>query len=76
MKNSNGWNNSLAQFRKRVETVGSQLTPQFGLQRLKLRSFWHLRHRLIRTVLSHTICVFLNLQCHRPPLEIAGLVNG
>ena len=35
MKNSNGWNHTLAPFRKRVETVGSQLTPQFGLQRLK-----------------------------------------
>jgi hypothetical protein len=76
MKNGNGWNSTLAQFRKRVETVGSQLTQQFGLQRLKLRSFWHLRHRIIRKVLSHTVCVFLNLQLHRSPLEIADLVNG
>jgi hypothetical protein len=59
-----------------VETVGSQLTPQFGWQRLKLRSGWHFRHRLIRKVLSHTICIFLNLQLHRSPLEIADLVNG
>lgn len=41
MKTSNGWNQTLAQFRKLVSTVGSQLTPQFHLQPLKLRSFWH-----------------------------------
>lgn len=74
IKNGNGWNDTFAQFRKRVETVGSQLTQQFGRQRLKLRSGWHLRHRIIRKVLSHTFCVFLNLQLHRPPLEIIGLV--
>ena len=76
MKFSNGWNDTPAHFRKIVETVGSQLTQQFHLQSLKLRSFWHLRHRLIRKVLSHTIYVFINLQLHRPPLEIADLVNG
>jgi hypothetical protein len=29
MKNGNGWNNTFAQFRKVVKTVGLQLTPQF-----------------------------------------------
>ena len=41
MKMENGWNDTLAHFRKLVETVGSQLTQQFHLQSLKLRSFWH-----------------------------------
>lgn len=76
MKSATGWNGYYSKLRKIVETVGSQLTERFGLQRLKLRSGWHLRYRLIRKVLSHTLCVFLNLQLHRPPLEIAGLVNG
>ena len=76
MKASTGWNDTMASFRKLVETVGSQLTQQFHLQPLKLRSFWHLRHRVIRKVLSHTICIFINLQLHRPPLAIADLVNG
>lgn len=76
MKASNGWNDMFAHVRKLVETVGSQLTQQFHLQPQKLRNFWHLRHRIIRKVLSHTICVFINLQLHRPPLEIADLVNG
>jgi hypothetical protein len=75
LKTSNGWNNTFAHFRKLVETVASKLTQQFGLQPLKLRSFWHLRHRLIRKVLSHIICIFYNLQLHRPPLEMADLVN-
>ena len=75
MKSSNGWNETFTHFRKLVETVGSQLTQQFQLQPLKLRSFWHLCHRLIRKVLSHTICVFLNLLLHRPPLAIANLVS-
>jgi hypothetical protein len=48
MKCSNAWNSTYAHFRKVVETVGAQLTQQFGLQRLKLRSGWHLHHRLIR----------------------------
>jgi hypothetical protein len=51
MKNFNGWNHTMAQFRKRIETVGSLLTQQFHLQPPKLRSFWHLRHRIIRKVL-------------------------
>lgn len=58
LKTSNGWNNTLAQFRKVVETVGSQLTQQFGLPPLKLRSFWHLRHRLIAPgVISRRWCL-------------------
>jgi hypothetical protein len=35
----------------------------------------HYQHRLIRKVLSHTICVFINLQLGRSPLHLDDLVT-
>lgn len=61
-------------WRKLVETVGSHLTERYDIERTRARDLWHYQHRLIRKVLSHTICVFLNLQLGRPPLNLDGLV--
>jgi hypothetical protein len=61
-------------WRKRVETVGSQLTERFGIERIRVRDLWHFQHRLIRKVLAHTVGVFLNLQLGRKPLDLDGLV--
>lgn len=61
-------------WRKRIETVGSQLTEHFALARIRVRNLWHLQHRLIRKVLAHTVAVFLNLQLGRPPLDLDDLV--
>ena len=63
-----------AYWRKRVETVGAQLTERFGLSRIRVRDLWHLQHRVIRKVLAHTVLVFLNLHLHRDPLDFDGLV--
>jgi len=60
--------------RKRVETVGSQLTERYAIAKTRARDLWHYQHRLIRKILSHTICVFINLQLGRPPLRIDDLV--
>ena len=64
-----------AHWRKQVETVGSHLTERFAVARIRVHDLWHFQHRLIRKVLAHTICVFLNLQLGRTPLDLDGLVT-
>ena len=64
-----------AYWRKRVETVGSQLVEHFALTQVHAQDLWHLQHRLIRKVLAHTITVFLNLKYGRPPLQLEELVT-
>ena len=63
-----------ARWRKRIETVGSQLTERFAIARIRVRDLWHFQHRVIRKVLAHTVCVFLNLHLGRSPLDLDGLV--
>lgn len=60
--------------RKRIETVGSHLTERFKVDHIRVHDLWHFQHRLIRKILAHTVCVFLNLTCNRPPLDLDGLV--
>ena len=61
--------------RKFVETVGSQLTERFNINQIRVHDLWHFQHRLIRKILAHTVCVFLNLSFRRPPLDLDGLVS-
>lgn len=61
-------------WRKRIETVGSQLSEHFAMTRIRVHDLWHLQHRVIRKVLAHTVAVFLNLQLGRPPLDLDDLV--
>lgn len=61
-------------WRKLVETVGSHLTERYNIANTRTHDLWHYQHRLIRKVLSHTICVFINLQLGRPPLGLDDLV--
>ncbi len=60
--------------RKCVETVGSHLTERFAIARIRVHDLWHFQHRLIRKILAHTVGVFLNLQLHRAPLDLDGLL--
>ncbi len=60
--------------RKRIETVGSHLIKRFKIDQIRVHDLWHFQHRLIRKILAHTVCVFLNLSCNRPPLDLDGLV--
>lgn len=64
-----------SRIRKRVETVGSHLTERFKINRIRVHDLWHFQHRLIRKILAHTVCVFLNLITKRPPLDLDGLVS-
>jgi hypothetical protein len=61
--------------RKFVETVGSHLTERFKVDQIRVHDLWHFQHRLIRKILAHTVCVFLNLMFGRPPLDLDGLVT-
>ena len=65
-----------SRWRKLVETVGSHLTERYHVANTRAHDLWHYQHRLIRKVLSHTVCVFLNLQLGRPPLHLDGLVTA
>jgi hypothetical protein len=61
-------------WRKLIETVGSHLTERFHIAKTRAHDLWHYQNRLIRKVLSHTICVFINLQLGRSPLDLDDLV--
>lgn len=76
MKAQRPWSliKACARLRKCVETVGSHLTERFAVARIRVHDLWHFQHRLIRKVLAHTVAVFLNLQLHRAPLDLDGLV--
>jgi hypothetical protein len=56
-----------ARGRTLLETVGSHLTERFGVGRMRVHHLWHYQHRLIRTVLAHTVAVFLHLKLGRQP---------
>ncbi len=62
-------------WRKLVETVGSHRTERYHIGQTRARDLWHYQHRLIRKILSHTVCVFINLLLGRPPLDLDGLVT-
>jgi hypothetical protein len=62
----------LSRPRWRVETVGSQLTDRYRVKRVWSRDLWHLCHRLIRKVLSHTVAVWLNITAGLEPLRFSA----
>ena len=68
------WLRLLRRFRKRVETVISQLEQRFGLAKTRARDVWHLTNQVTRKLLAHTLGVWLNLHQGREPLELDGLV--
>lgn len=63
-------------WRKRIETVGSHLTERFHIETTHAHDLWHYQNRLIRKVLAHTVCVFINLLLGRPPLDLDDLVSA
>jgi hypothetical protein len=66
--------NPLLQFFRRIETVGSHLKRRFKIDQIRVHDLWYFQHRLIRKILAHTVCVFLNLVYSRSPLDLDGLV--
>ena len=64
----------LGRVRYRIDTVFGQLTDRCGAKRVWARDLWHLRNRLLRMVLMHTLCVLFNVQDQAPPLQLDRLV--
>ena len=62
-------------WRRRIETVFSQLTERFQIKRVWARDEWHLASRVLRKVLAHTVGIILNREAGNPPLRLAELVT-
>jgi DDE family transposase len=63
----------LSAVRYRVETVNGQLAERYGVKRTWAKDLWHLCHRVIRKVLSHTVAVVLNVCAGHQPLRFDAL---
>jgi hypothetical protein len=68
------WSPVLGRVRNRIETVFGQLVDRCGAKRVWARDLWHLRNRLLRAILMHTLCVWLNQQQEAPCLQLDHLV--
>jgi hypothetical protein len=63
----------LSSVRYRIETVGSQLAGRYSVKRTWAKDLWHLCHRVIRKVLSHTAMVLLAVRAGHRPLRLSAL---
>ena len=66
----------LMKARRKIETVIGQLTDRFNIQKVRARDLWHLTHRIVRKILSHTISVILNMKLGNPPLQLETLIKS
>ena len=64
----------LGRVRYLIDTVFGQLTDRCQMKRLWARDLWHLRNRLLRFILMHTVCFFFNQQEQAPYLQFDRLV--
>lgn len=65
---------AMGRVRSLVETVFGELTDRAQLKRVWARDLWHLRNRLLRVILMHTLRVWLNQQQGAPCLQLDRLV--
>jgi hypothetical protein len=63
----------LSVVRYRIETSNGQLAERYGIKRTWAKDLWHLCHRIIRTILSHTALAFLNFRAGHPPMQLDAL---
>ena len=61
--------------RRLIETVYAQLVQRFHVQSIKVRDPWHLQSLWTTKILSHSICVWINIRLKRQPLDFDGLVQ-
>ena len=64
----------LGRVRYLIDTVFGQLTDRCQMKRVWARDLWHLRNRLLRFILMHTLCFRLNQQEQAPYLQFDRLV--
>jgi len=67
---------ALASVRYRVETANGQLAGRYNVKRTWARDLWHLCHRVVRKVLSHTALAWLCFHARLPPLSFDRLIGG
>jgi Transposase DDE domain len=63
----------LSAVRYRLETVNGQLAERYGVKRTWARDLWHLCHRLIRKILSHTVMIWVAVSRGIAPLTFDRL---
>ena len=63
----------LSAVRYRVETSDGQLAERYGVKRTWAKDLWHLCHRIIRKILSHTALALVNLRAGHPPMQLDAL---
>lgn len=64
----------LGRVRYLVDTVFGQLTDRCAIKRIWARDLWHLRNRILRAILMHTLCFCFNQQDEAPGLQFDRLV--
>ena len=62
--------------RRQIETVIGQLTDRFNIQKVRAKDLWHLTHRIVRKILSHTLSVILNMKLGNPPIQLETLIKS
>jgi hypothetical protein len=65
----------LSAVRYRIETVNGQLAERYGVKRTWARDQWHLCHRLVRKILSHTALIWVAFHNGLPPLSFDRLLE-
>ena len=61
--------------RRRIETVYAQLVQCFHVQTIKVRDPWLMQSLWATKILTHAICVWINIRLKREPLDFDGLVQ-
>jgi Transposase DDE domain len=68
------WSSKLSAVRYRLETVNGQLAERYTIKRTWAKDLWHLCHRVLRKILSHTTLVWLTVQARVAPLSFDRLL--
>jgi hypothetical protein len=63
-----------SRFRYRIDTVFSQLARRYSIKRVWACGLWHLKSRLVRKVLTHTMAFLLNHRMGNQPLQLSKLL--
>jgi DDE family transposase len=66
----------LSRVRWKVESVNGQLTGRYRAKRVWARDLWHLVHRLVRKILSHTVAAWMAVSAGYPPLHFSALFDA
>jgi len=63
----------LSAVRYRIETSNGQLAERYAIKRTWAKDLWHLCHRLIRKILSHTALALINFRAGHQPMQLDAL---